>query len=185
MLKPPAYAKVQKPLLHPPTYIAYKDIRLLITDTPCINNMPRYIKEFERWNVTDVVRCCEATYSQAVLNQHGIQVHDWTFSDGDPPPKCVIDEWLDLIDVRFKHQPMNNDLYDALKQQPCIAAHCVAGLGRAPVLVAIALIEEGMEPLDSIAFIRKHRKGSINNRQLKYLESYRRRKRSSVSCCIS
>lgn len=44
MLKPPAYAKVQKPLLHPPTYIAYKDIRLLITDTPCINNMPRYIK---------------------------------------------------------------------------------------------------------------------------------------------
>lgn len=56
---------------------------------------------------------------------------------------------------------------------------------RAPVLVAIALIEEGMEPLDSIAFIRSLRKGSINNRQLKYLENYKRRKRSSVSCCIS
>ncbi|KAK4513890.1 uncharacterized protein ATC70_005897 [Mucor velutinosus] len=188
MLKPPSYAKIQKPLLHPPTYIAYKNIRFLITDTPCLNNMSRYIKEFERWNVTDVVRCCEATYSQTLLNQHGIQVHDWTFSDGGPPPKCVIDEWLDLIDVRFKHpeEDTYDDFYGALnKQQPCIAAHCVAGLGRAPVLVAIALIEEGMEPLDSIAFIRNLRKGSINNRQLKYLESYKRRKRSSVSCCIS
>lgn len=48
MLKPPAYAKVQKPLLHPPTYIAYKDIRFLITDTPCINNMSRYIKVNEQ-----------------------------------------------------------------------------------------------------------------------------------------
>lgn len=44
MLKPHAYSKIQKPLLHPPTYIAYKDIRFLITDTPCINNMSRYIK---------------------------------------------------------------------------------------------------------------------------------------------
>ncbi|KAL9546655.1 hypothetical protein MBANPS3_006556 [Mucor bainieri] len=209
MLKPPSYAKIQKPLLHPPTYIAYKNIRFLITDTPCINNMSRYIKEFERWNVTDVVRCCEATYSQTLLNQHGIQVHDWTFSDGAPPPKCIIDEWLDLIDVRFKHLVQEEEVdtkddhgfYNAInnnkqqqqqreqeqqqEQQPCIAAHCVAGLGRAPVLVAIALIEEGMEPLDSIAFIRSLRKGSINNRQLKYLESYKRRKRSSVSCCIS
>ncbi|GAN02423.1 dual specificity protein phosphatase CDC14B [Mucor ambiguus] len=188
MLKPPSYSKIQKPLLHPPTYIAYKNIRFLITDTPCINNMSRYIKEFERWNVTDVVRCCEATYSQTLLNQHGIQVHDWTFSDGAPPPKCVIDEWLDLIDGRFKHSEDNtdDDLYHVInKRQPCIATHCVAGLGRAPVLVAIALIEEGMEPLDSIAFIRSLRKGSINNRQLKYLESYKRRKRSSVSCCIS
>lgn len=156
--------------------------------------------------MTDIVRCCKATYSQNILNEHGIQVYDWTFPDGDPPPKYIIDGWLDLVDFRFKNN-QNDDFYNALKQQPCIAAHCVAGLGRyickrkildshyatahafqfyrAPVLVAIALIEEGMEPLDSIAFIRKHRKGAINNRQLKYLESYKRRKRSSLSCCIT
>ncbi|KAI7897306.1 protein-tyrosine phosphatase-like protein [Mucor mucedo] len=191
MMKPPAYTKIQNPLLNPPSYIVYNDVRFLIIDTPCISNMSRYIKEFERWNVTDVVRCCKATYSQTLLNDHGIKVHDWIFSDGDPPSKIIIDEWLNLVDNTFKTE---QDEYDqeekddedpsVIKKRPCIAAHCVAGLGRAPVLVAIALIEEGMDPLDSVAFVRKHRQGAINKRQLKYLESYKRRS-NQASCIIS
>ncbi|GAA5800621.1 hypothetical protein HPULCUR_006057 [Helicostylum pulchrum] len=163
--------------------------------------MSRYITEFERWNVTDVVRCCKATYSQAVLNDRGIKVHDWIFSDGDPPSKSIIDEWLNLVNLRFKHDD-DLTLYNEgekdttaeeeeeeeedkdIKKRPCIAAHCVAGLGRAPVLVAIALIEEGMDPLDSVAFVRKHRQGAINKRQLKYLETYKRRN-NQASCIIS
>jgi protein tyrosine phosphatase type 4A len=35
---------------------------------------------------------------------------------------------------------------------------CV-GLGRAPVLVAVALIEAGMSPLDAIEFVRRRRRG--------------------------
>ncbi|RCH92109.1 Protein tyrosine phosphatase type IVA 1 [Rhizopus stolonifer] len=174
MLKPPAYNKVQRVLLHPPTYVTYKDKRFLILDTPSISNMSRYIKEFERWNVTDVVRCCKAAYSQQILNEQGIQVHDWFFSDGEFPSKIIIDEWLKLIDTRFSEED----------KKPCIAAHCVAGLGRAPVLVAIALIEEGMDPLESVALIRKHRQGAINNKQLKYIENYKRR-RHHIGCCIS
>ncbi|KAG2229660.1 protein-tyrosine phosphatase-like protein [Thamnidium elegans] len=196
MMKPPAYTKIQNPFLNPPSYIVYNDVRFLIIDTPSIGNMSRYIKEFERWNVTDVVRCCKATYSQAVLNDRGIKVHDWIFSDGDPPSKSIIDEWLNLINSRFKlgddlilynegEKDTTDDEEDQnIKKRPCIAAHCVAGLGRAPVLVAIALIEEGMDPLDSVAFVRKHRQGAINKRQLKYLETYKRRK-NQASCIIS
>ena len=96
--------------------------------------------------MTDVVRCCKATYSHRILNDHGIAVHDWIFSDGDPPSKVIIDEWLDLIDATFKkeeltymeekdydkHISSDDDEYDLArtKKKPCIAAHCVAGLGR-------------------------------------------------------
>ena len=64
-----------------------------------------------------------------------------------------------------------------------VAVHCVAGLGRAPVLVAIALIEDGMEPLDAVHEIRSKRKGAINARQLAYLENtYKRR---AAGCAIA
>jgi protein tyrosine phosphatase type IVA len=43
-------------------------------------------------------------------------------------------------------------------------------------MVAIALIEDGMEPLDAVALIRSKRRGAINARQLHYLEhNYKRR----------
>lgn len=45
---------------------------------------------------------------------------------------------------------------------------------RAPVLVAIALIEDGMSPLDSVELIRERRRGAINSKQLRYLETYKR-----------
>ena len=54
---------------------------------------------------------------------------------------------------------------------------------RAPALVAIALIENGMSALDSVVYIRERRRGAINNKQLKYLESYKRRSKQS-KCVI-
>lgn len=65
-----------------------------------------------------------------------------------------------------------------------IAVHCVAGLGRAPVLVALALIEHGFgDPSAVVEFIRSQRRGAINMRQLNYLESYQRRSGSSCGAC--
>ena len=71
---------------------------------------------------------------------------------------------------------------------PTIAVHCVAGLGRAPVLVAIALIEFAkMDPVTAADFIRKHRRGAINNTQLDWLERYKRRYKGGNAgggCCV-
>ena len=54
--------------------------------------------------------------------------------------------------------------------------HCVAGLGRAPLLVAIALIEAGIAPIDAVDFIRSCRRGAFNALQLKYIiDTYKKR----------
>ncbi len=72
----------------------------------------------------------------------------------------------------------------------CIAVHCLHGLGRfvylinvffyfyslfynrSPVLVAMALREAGMNRQESIDFVRSHRRGSFNVRQLEFLQNY-------------
>jgi protein tyrosine phosphatase type 4A len=56
---------------------------------------------------------------------------------------------------------------------------------RAPVLVAIALIERAnMKPLDAIQFIRKCRRGAINAKQMQFIEKYKPRLRGKTKCLI-
>ncbi|KAG2177480.1 hypothetical protein INT44_007991 [Umbelopsis vinacea] len=170
------------PLINPPTLIeTTENIRYLIVDSPSQSTLPIYLQEFERWNVTDVVRCCEPTYPKELLEEKGIQVHDWTYADGDQPPGHLVNSWLKLI--RRTRMDAMERRKSGSKQVPCIATHCVAGLGRAPVLVAIALIEDGMSPLDSVELIRERRRGAINSKQLRYLESYKREQEAG-SCRI-
>lgn len=72
----------------------------------------------------------------------------------------IVRDWLRLVTRLVDH---NNE-------EKTIAVHCVAGLGRAPVLVAIALIElAGMEGLDAVEYVRDRRPGAFNKAQIAYL----------------
>jgi len=168
------------------SYVSFRNMRFLILDCPSNDNLPIYLEEFIAHNITDVVRVCEPTYETELLQQHNINVHDWHFQDGTVPPAEVIQNWLNLIEERFgpihcnKKIDMNatvefNNKYIAGDHKdPTIAIHCVAGLGRAPALVAIALIESGMESLDAVTFIRRYRRGAFNSKQIAFLDSYKR-----------
>lgn len=138
-------------------------------------NVEAYIREFKAHNVCDLVRACECGYSSDRILKSGVAVHDMPFPDGDPPPDAIIASWLGLCGRVFaKGNP----------DKRAIAVHCVAGLGRAPVLVAIALIEQGLEPLEAVTAIRARRRGAINARQLQYLEHAYKRRAKGKGCCV-
>ncbi|KAG0303913.1 Protein tyrosine phosphatase type IVA 1 [Linnemannia gamsii] len=171
----------QLTLIEPPMT---KGIRFLILDCPTDTTLPFYLAELKRNHVTDVVRCCEPTYrTESLLAEH-ILVHDWPFRDGAVPPENIIKNWLQLVDsriVRRLHQQQHGGSPTLSEEEddtlvPTIAVHCVAGLGRAPILVAMALIELGMANLDTVEFIRRRRRGCFNSNQITYIDGYKRNK---------
>ncbi|KAF0036848.1 hypothetical protein F2P81_009722 [Scophthalmus maximus] len=151
-----------------PVEITYKNMRFLITHNPTNATLNKFIEELKKYGVTTVVRVCEATYDATLVVKEGIQV-------------LIVDDWLNLLKLKFREEP-----------GCCVAVHCVAGLGRAPVLVALALIECGMKYEDAVQFIRQKRRGAFNSKQLFYLEKYRPKMRLRFkdsnghrnNCCI-
>lgn len=164
-------------LTNSPSLIEANGIRFLISDAPSDTNIHLYLKEFKQNNVTHCVRVCQATYDKEIVERAGIKFYDWAFDDGCSPPKNVIQDWLDLVDKVF---PPGSDPTDS---PPCIAVHCVAGLGRAPILVALALIKRcNMTGLEAVQFLRKKRRGAINKNQLDFIDKFYKQKKSCLIC---
>ncbi|KAI8357135.1 protein-tyrosine phosphatase-like protein [Mortierella sp. GBAus27b] len=139
------------------------ELNFLILDCPSDATLHAYLPVLEEHKVTDLVRICEGSpYDPAPLTNLGIKVHDnMKFEDGTAPKEKVIDTWLKLNDEVF---------FNSAEKDRCIAVHCISGIGRAPVLVAISLVEGGMDSLDAIAYIRKARRGALNRNQIAFLD---------------
>jgi len=169
----------QKDIRPAPARIEFKGMKFLITDRPTDNMIPTYIMELKKNNVSEVVRVCEASYKIEELESQGIKVRDLAFDDGTSPPQNVVDDWFEILKNNYQDNP-----------EACVAVHCVAGLGRGPVLVAVALIELGLKYEAAVELIREKRRGAINSKQLYYLEKYRPKSRlrnkngHKNSCCV-
>ena len=118
--------------------------------------------------MTHLVCATDPTYKTDDLGAVGVHFTELSFPDGSAPTQEIIDKWLLLLTKEFDSA--------AAASEVCVGVHCVTGLGRAPVLVAVALIELGMKYEDAVELIRKKRRGAINSRQLEFLAKYKRRK---------
>lgn len=156
----------QKDIRPAPAEISHKGFRFLITDRPTDSNIPSYIAELKKHRVTAVVRVCEPSYNTDELEKESISFLDLEYEDGTFPPNEIVDAWFKLLK---KEVAKNSD--------SCVAVHCVAGLGRAPVLVALALIELGVKYEEAVEQIREKRRGAINAKQLMFLQKYRPKNR--------
>lgn len=161
------------------TLIEHGKFKILIMNAPSDDNAAQYVTELKTVGVTDVVRTCEPTYSTEKFEKAGITVHEMTFPDGAQPPDDIINRWNELVRRRYK--PKNSS------DSGVVAVHCVAGLGRAPVMAAVALVEiTGMNSMDAIEKIRDFRRGAINAKQFKFLQDYKRSTghQSCFACAI-
>jgi len=145
-----------------PSYIQYKNWSFFLCDAPTDANLDTYLQEFVKHNVKHLVRACAPSYSTEKLTAAGITVHELPFPDGGAPSDETVERWLLLCRETFKKDSSES-----------IGVHCVAGLGRAPVLVSIALLERGLKFEDTVELIREKRRGAINQKQLKFLREYR------------
>lgn len=117
-------------------------------DAPKDSNLHLYLKECKKHNVTHIARISEPSYSKNDVEKAGISLHEFYFDDGASPPEDIINRWCELVESTFDSNKPDDT---------CIAVHCVAGLGRAPVLVAIALVEHGLDAITSVTTIREKR----------------------------
>jgi len=139
------------------TELRHKDLRFLITDSPTNESVPSFTEACLKYGVTALVRVSEKTYDAKPIEAAGIKVYDLEFPDGSTPNSMLRDKWFNIVKEN---------------KNGCIAVHCVHGLGRSPVLVAMALREAGMGRQESIDFVRARRRGSFNLRQLEFLQGY-------------
>ena len=97
----------------------------------------------------------------------------------------MLSNWLNLLEKEFGITDVGGKKMKGEKQadlvpqgpvqtptcsdtQTCVGVHCIAGLGRAPVLVAVALIElGGLSAADTVSHIRASRHGCFNQDQLR------------------
>lgn len=142
--------------------VEYKDFSCVVMDMPARGFEDNWTKPLSENNVKKIVCTAEGTYDRKPFEEKGMEVVELVFADGTEPSEEVLIKWLELAKA-------------ARKEKSCLCVHCLAGLGRAPALVAVVLIEMGMDPTDAILYVRESRRGAISARQVKYLQEYRRR----------
>ncbi|ORZ14738.1 protein-tyrosine phosphatase-like protein, partial [Absidia repens] len=135
--------------------------RFLLLDAPTEQTLSKYIEPLKQENVKQLVRICNRhlDYDATELERlTGIRViDDIKFADGNVPSPENIENWLSLSE-------------QARQEGHTMAVHCVSGIGRAPVLVTLSLIESGMDPLDAISYVRQRRRGALNKTQVRFID---------------
>ncbi|CAO3590898.1 unnamed protein product [Absidia cylindrospora] len=137
--------------------------RFLLLDAPTEQTLSNYIEPLKQENVKQLVRICNCHFNYDATELErltGIRViDDIKFADGNVPSPENIENWLSLAE-------------QARQEGHTMAVHCVSGIGRAPVLVTLSLIESGMDPLDAISYVRQRRRGALNKTQVRFIDGY-------------
>lgn len=147
-------------------------IRYVVTSTPSSDNIFDYRNLLLENDVKTVVRISgHELYDSACLTKCGIKVVDFNIEDGCIPNKKIYDDWINLVKTSSFVDIENKE------NKKTFGIHCVSGLGRAPLMVGIALIVlDKMDPLDAITLLRSKIPHCLNYKQFDFLLSIKSNK---------
>jgi len=139
-----------------------KDNRIfLITPSPNERLIKDYIKILKEKSINLVIKATyDNLYNVSIYNKNNIEYIELQFDDGSVPTDDII---LKLIEI--------------IKQYNSICIHCLSGLGRAPVLMALILIlQYNYKPIDAVIKIKKKIIYAFNTTQLEFLFNFKKSK---------
>ncbi|GCA62865.1 hypothetical protein KIPB_006291 [Kipferlia bialata] len=166
-----------------------------------------YIEEFEQQRVSIVVRLCNPVfYHTEPFSDRGMHVEDLHFESGGVPPPDIVERWRYLVrsghslrkistPASYQHSlTLEDPLHDpghsgrrSVEHQrqrdwnsTGIAVHGISGVRRAPVLIAVSLIDAGVPARAAISRIasilnqgsRKTHREVFTGAQRAFLETY-------------
>lgn len=139
-------------------------INYLLSSCPNDNEIEQYSTLLKQNNIKYLVNFSDTKYS--LMNFDNIEYRNILIEDGSIPNENQLYQWKKICN-------------DCINENKNIALHCLSGMGRAPSMLCISLIEyEGYNNIDAVELVRKKRKGSINSLQLKYILNYAINKKS-------
>ena len=162
-----------------------KNTNFYISHSPTNNNLDLFIKSLKKNNIKYLIRLCNQTYDFTCIENENIKCYDLEIIDGSIPTNDIISKWNGIIsDINDEKNKRNKENTENTENTEGILVHCIAGLGRAPIMVSIELINDNMDPTDAINYIRKYRSGAFNSRQIEFLLNYKPIKKPS-NCWLS
>jgi protein tyrosine phosphatase type 4A len=143
----------------------------IITASPNEKNINTYIDFLKNKNIELVIKVTNNTlYDLKIYEKSSIKLKELIFDDGSVPSDSIILELMNLI-----------------KNYNKICIHCVAGLGRAPLLMCLILILEfDYNRTDALIEIRKKIPYALNTIQVEFISDLKinKYKKSKKICNI-
>ena len=131
-------------------------LRFVLCRSPRNNCVSEFIQAWKELGVTHVVRVATPVYDKTPVEAAGIRVvDDFPFEDQGCPDAKTATGFVDFV--------------RSVQPGAVICVHCVAGMGRAPLMVGLALVRNGCSPDETVKYIREMRKGALNREQEQYL----------------
>lgn len=167
-------------------------IRACISKSPTQSSIEQYVEFMIRENITDVFNFCnkdkdKTRYNHELLKSKGIKVHVLYFNDGDNPPHDILEGFNQIIDsIISKNDDSKNDSNNVVN----VLFHCIAGLGRAPIMLAYLMISRfgynsKSKRYDVITKIREKRRYAFNSKQIEWVYNYKVKHKNDSGCkCI-